>query len=160
MIDASAKVYLAAVALQTFGRDGQTRTIAPGKPVDDFETWPYDNQLSLLRLGHVKLVGGKHTANLTTQGGYLHFETLAPPAVADSCAPAPGALGPLDADALPDDGDIEMPDAQPLPPEASVATGASAAVSKAKLQCPDCHKMCNGVRGLVLHRAKSHAGAA
>jgi hypothetical protein len=61
------------------GPDGQTYTIAAGEHIDDFDSWPYVTQHALLRMGRVKQLGAHHIANLTTAGGYLHFED-APPA--------------------------------------------------------------------------------
>lgn len=154
------KVYIAQTTLRTAGPDGLPKTIVAGERIDDFASWPYDNQVCLLHLGQVKELGGRHRANLSVEGGYLHYEaqgqSFALPVAAPHSDPSVGPAVPA------------VPAAQPsvsMPPDALVPvdSGApkdvrkTAAVGRITVVCPDCQKVCNGHRGLILHRAKSHA---
>lgn len=87
------KTYISQVAMQAAGPDGKTYAIAAGERIEDFEQWPYPSQHALLRMGRVKQLGAHHLANLTTEGGYLHFE--APPEdTPRTSAPAPADVQP------------------------------------------------------------------
>lgn len=130
--------YLAMVELQVSGPGGLPLTLLPGQPIVDFETWPYDNQLALLCIGHVKKVGGQHRANLTVENGYLQFET--PP----NGMTLTGATA--DAPAAPEV--VAMPVLDVLAPTS---------VAKSAIVCADCGITCKNARGLALHQAKAHA---
>lgn len=130
--------YLAMVELQVSGPGGLPLTLLPGQPIVDFETWPYENQLALLCVGHVKKIGGQHRANLTVANGYLQFET--PP----EGAVTTGATA--DAPAEPEV--VAMPIVDALAPTS---------VTKSAIVCSECGITCKNARGLVMHQAKAHA---
>lgn len=94
-------VYISQVAMQAAGPDGATYAIAAGQRIDEFATWPFATQHALLRMGRVKQLGAHHIANLSTEGGYLHFEQ-APEDTPRAPEPAPSDARPMAAHACQD----------------------------------------------------------
>jgi hypothetical protein len=130
--------YLAMVELQVSGPEGLPLTLLPGQPIVDFETWPYDNQLALLCIGHVKKIGGQHRANLTVANGYLQFE-----------APPEGVVKTGATADAPDTQDmVAMPLTDILDPTS---------IAKSAMVCAECGVTCKNARGLAMHQAKAHA---
>lgn len=95
-------MYIAQVSMTAAGPDGDSYPIQAGGRIDDFETWPYPSQHALLRMGRVKQLGAHHIANLTTEGGYLHFEGAPPKDTPRAPEPAPSGVRPSTAFACAD----------------------------------------------------------
>ena len=95
-------VYISQVNMTAAGPDGRSYTIAAGERIDDFSSWPYASQHALLRMGRVKQLGAHHIANLTTEGGYLHFEAAPPEEPPRAPEPAPSGVRPRTAFACAD----------------------------------------------------------
>ncbi|RYF12809.1 MAG: hypothetical protein EOO40_00315 [Deltaproteobacteria bacterium] len=124
------------------GRHGRMERVVPGEVIDDFATWPYANQQALLRSGHVEKVGAHYAANLSTEGGYLHF------------APAP---------ALPDPPKVVQVavQVQASPGKAPVHSRLSDSIEatfELPHPCPHCAKSFGRERGLKRHLSSSHKG--
>ena len=145
------KVYIAQTTLRAGGPGGATRTFVAGERILDFAAWPFDNQMCLLHLGQVKEVGGKHRANLSVQGGYLHFESQAETDALNDATRGMAAVVSPAASTLDVAGDAAAQAAASSVPQNLAPMGRITVV------CPECQKVCNGNRGLILHRAKAHA---
>ncbi|RYF12852.1 MAG: hypothetical protein EOO40_00185 [Deltaproteobacteria bacterium] len=140
-------------------RQGAPHTILSGSTIEDFEDWPYENQMAMLRLGHVKQSGGQHAANLSCEGGYLHFKQEAPYLSPDvQQAQKKAALAPevmvLDVVETADEAIVTDPEPEPM--EAIKATKV-VVDPRGKQRCPKCNFVCRGANNMQRHIAQDHA---
>lgn len=132
-------MYIARTFISVAGRDGKTTTVSPGDPIESFETWPYESQRAMLRLGRVEKLGAREAANLTTDGGYLHFEG-SPKAPSKHSA-------------------AQIAPAAPKQPENIAWAPVAKAVKSNTVGCPLCPREFETEPGLKRHITKTHKAA-